>query len=386
MFHRIPAFIRPRPLSGIPWSSGNWEVPVAVSELPAVRSGTVRTKNNIQRHFGTGSSIYSKKDNQSVPANEISQKAEDNQDKGKETSKKTLLDIIKDMKVEVNTVNVQTTKPRGRKPSASLEATVDGLQRTPEDPPKKREEFLSPELVAAASAVADSLPFDKKTTKSELLKQLQQHEEEIRAQKDKEKRRISFSHIISDMKIAKPTSVRGRTKPRDQIQFDEGIDDSFDQEKLTNFRQRRNLFEGKRLSIFDVEAMADEVAEPEASLSLWEIEFAKQLATLNEQPFGNAFEEMIQWTKEGKLWEFPINNEAGFDDDGAEFHDHIFLDKYLEGFPKQGPIRNFMELVTCGLSKNPYLSVKQKVEHIEWFRNYFNEKRNILKENNIALT
>jgi small subunit ribosomal protein S31 len=76
----------------------------------------------------------------------------------------------------------------------------------------------------------------------------------------------------------------------------------------------------------------------------------------------------------------------GLDDDGSEFHEHIFLDKYLEDFPKQGPIRLFMELVTCGLSKNPYLSVKQKVEHIEWFRNYFNEKRDILKENNIAFT
>lgn len=76
----------------------------------------------------------------------------------------------------------------------------------------------------------------------------------------------------------------------------------------------------------------------------------------------------------------------GFDDDGSEFHEHIFLDKYLEGFPKQGPIRNFMELVTNGLSKNPYLSVKQKVEHIEWFKKYFNEKRDILKENNIAFT
>lgn len=60
----------------------------------------------------------------------------------------------------------------------------------------------------------------------------------------------------------------------------------------------------------------------------------------------------------------------------------IFLDRYLEGFHKQGLIRIFMELVTSSLSKNPYLSVKQKVKHIEWFRNYFNEKRNVLKENN----
>ncbi|KAL4691154.1 hypothetical protein H8959_014115 [Pygathrix nigripes] len=130
-------------------------------------------------------------------------------------------------------------------------------------------------------------------------------------------------------------------------------------------------------------AVTKEAPETDASPSLWDVEFAKQLATVNEQPLQNGFEELIQWTKEGKLWEYPINNEAGFDDDGSEFHEHIFLEKHLESFPKQGPIRHFMELVTCGLSKNPYLSVKQKVEHIEWFRNYFNEKKDILKESNI---
>ena len=28
-------------------------------------------------------------------------------------------------------------------------------------------------------------------------------------------------------------------------------------------------------------------------------------------PPNNAFEEMIEWTKEGKLWTFPIDNERG---------------------------------------------------------------------------
>lgn len=384
MLHRIPAFVRPRPFSGLPLSCGNLEVLVAV--LPAARSGAVRTENNIQRHFCTSRWICSKKDDQSVPANEISQKAAESQGSGKETLKKDLLDVLKDMKVELSTVNVKTTKPRGRKLTASLETALGRLQKAPEEPPKKRNEFLSPELVAAASAVADSLPFDKQTTKSELLRQLQQHEEESRAQKDVEKRRVSFTHIISNMKIAKSASGRVNGRPQHQIQFDEGMDSPLDQEKPTDLRRRKSLFKGKRLSIFDAKAFAGEAPEPEAPPSLWEIEFAKQLATVNEQPFANGFEEMIQWTKEGKLWEFPVNNEAGLDDDGSEFHEHIFLDKYLEDFPKQGPIRVFMELVTCGLSKNPYLSVKQKVEHIEWFRNYFNEKRDILKENNITFT
>nr|XP_035970492.1 28S ribosomal protein S31, mitochondrial [Halichoerus grypus] len=247
-----------------------------------------------------------------------------------------------------------------------------------------RTKSLSPELVAAASAVADFLPFDKQTTKSELLRQLQQHEEVSKAQKDGERAKISVSNIISDMKVAKSATSRVSTRPVHQIQFDEGTDNYMGQ-KTDDLKKslRKNMLKGKRLNIFDLKAVTEEAPETETAPSLWEVEFAKQLAAVNEQPLQNGFAEMIQWTKEGKLWEFPINNEAGFDDDGSEFHEHVFLDKHLKDFPKQGPIRHFMELVTCGLSKNPYLSVKQKIEHIEWFRNYFNEKQDILKESGI---
>lgn len=69
----------------------------------------------------------------------------------------------------------------------------------------------------------------------------------------------------------------------------------------------------------------------------------------------------------------------GLEDD-AEFHDHIFLEKHLADFPKEGPIRHFMELVICGLSKNPYLSVREKEEHIEWFQQYFKAKEELLQE------
>ena len=60
-----------------------------------------------------------------------------------------------------------------------------------------RSESLSPELVAAASAVADSLPLDKQMTKSELLRQLQQHEEGSRAQKDGARPKIRLVHQIA---------------------------------------------------------------------------------------------------------------------------------------------------------------------------------------------
>ena len=36
-----------------------------------------------------------------------------------------------------------------------------------------------------------------------------------------------------------------------------------------------------------------------------------------------------------------------------------------------------MELVTNGLSKNPYLSSGKKVETLEWFRDYFQREENL---------
>ncbi|XP_012666809.2 28S ribosomal protein S31, mitochondrial [Otolemur garnettii] len=378
MFPRVSALLPLLPVSRHPLSSGSPEASAAAFVRLAAPHRMVRTKNNIQRYFGTSSVIHSKKDEQSVPTSEISKETSESQDSIKENRKKDLLGIIKGMKVELSAVNVQTTKPSKRRPLKSLGTTIGRLQRTTEHA-KKSSETLSPELVAAASAVADSLPFDKQMTKSDLLRQLQQHEEDSRAQKDEGRPKISFSNIVSDMKVARSATARVNTRPEHQIQFDEGLDSYVDQEKTAHLRKRRDLFKGKRLNIFDMKAFTEEAPETDTSPSLWDVEFAKQLATITEQPFQNGFEEMIQWTKEGKLWEFPINNEAGFNDDGSEFHEHIFLNKYLEDFPKQGPVRHFMELVTCGLSKNPYLSVKQKVEHIEWFRNYFNEKRDILK-------
>lgn len=39
-----------------------------------------------------------------------------------------------------------------------------------------------------------------------------------------------------------------------------------------------------------------------------------------------------------------------------------------------------MELVCTGLSKNPHLTVERKKAHIEWYKNYFAEKEELLKE------
>lgn len=70
----------------------------------------------------------------------------------------------------------------------------------------------------------------------------------------------------------------------------------------------------------------------------------------------------------------------------VSFYEHVFLVKHLEeGFPHQGPVRHFMELVVAGLSRNPYLTVQQKKEHISWFRDYFKQKEEVLKEAEVSL-
>lgn len=65
----------------------------------------------------------------------------------------------------------------------------------------------------------------------------------------------------------------------------------------------------------------------------------------------------------------------------VHFSEHIFLDAHLEGWcPKKGPIRHFMELVCVGLSKNAFYTVKEKKDHIMWYKEYFESKQDLLSE------
>lgn len=63
------------------------------------------------------------------------------------------------------------------------------------------------------------------------------------------------------------------------------------------------------------------------------------------------------------------------------------MERHLKDWcPRKGPIRHFMELVCVGLSKNPYMTVNEKKEHIAWFREYFASKQDLLKELNAIET
>uniref|UniRef100_A0A915NZN7 Malate dehydrogenase, mitochondrial n=1 Tax=Meloidogyne floridensis TaxID=298350 RepID=A0A915NZN7_9BILA len=95
----------------------------------------------------------------------------------------------------------------------------------------------------------------------------------------------------------------------------------------------------------------------------------------------NILEEQIEWTKKGKMWPYPIDNEyllgeednVSFREHKVSFVDHVFLEAELSKhkFPRSEAIDHYMELVLTGLSKNPYMSVEKKHEHIRWFADYF---------------
>ena len=142
-----------------------------------------------------------------------------------------------------------------------------------------------------------------------------------------------------------------------------------------------DLWDSPPLGIFTPASLT---AQPEPELifhdKLEQERKEKELA--NVLPL-NGFQQMMIQTMEGKLWKCPIDNEQGWESEqNVPFHEHVFLDEAIADFPQTGPIRVFMELVINGLSQNPHLSVEEKHQHIDWYRQYFKqpEKQVALKE------
>ncbi|KAL7835174.1 hypothetical protein SRHO_G00294210 [Serrasalmus rhombeus] len=324
----------------------------------------------------------SAEERKSTPASP--EKAKDNEKVGK----KGLLELLGAMKVEVTTKRklkapkIQRSGQEAPPRPGEMESTTSMFQQATSEA-ASQSETLSPELVEAASAAASTLP-DSTQAKSELLRQLRKHEAISQEQRKGETHDIG--NIIADMKVGRRLNGRPNARPANQIRFDEdGRGYTHDRgitSELDGVRRRKNPFLTKRLSIFPVGAEQEPDTDLAAGPTLWDADLASQIVQVVNQRPRNGFEEMIQWTREGKLWPYPINNEAGMEEEtSVPFHEHVFLERHLEnGFPQQGPIRHFIELVVTGLGKNPHLSVKQKLEHIAWFRDYFQQKQDVLNE------
>ncbi|KAG7236691.1 hypothetical protein INR49_000585 [Caranx melampygus] len=307
------------------------------------------------------------------------------------SGKESLLDLLGAMKVEVTNKRKlkmmkmkQTQESAPKSHPAALESTISMFQKATEE--ASQSATLDPELVAAASAAASTLP-NHSQAESELLKQLRHHEAITEAQKKGDVN--GLGEIIADMKVGK-YSNRQNIWRSNQIQFDEDGQGYKRDRRITaelDSIQSNTLLRAKRLNIFSPITDDDGAESAVSRPTLWDVHFANQMALSVDNLPRNSLEEMIQWTKEGKMWQYPVNNEAGLEEEASvPFHEHIFLEKHLsEGFPTQGPVRHFMELVVAGLSRNPYLTVQQKREHISWFRDYFQNKKEVLKEAEVYL-
>lgn len=149
--------------------------------------------------------------------------------------------------------------------------------------------------------------------------------------------------------------------------------------KRPRIREDIDLWNGKPSGIFENMGVASENV-PE--LKTWAILEQRELKALTTYPPANIFQELILWTEQEKLWKFPIDNEQGMEEEqNVHFSEHVFMERHLkEWCPKSGPVRHFMELVCVGLSKNPYLTVQEKINHIMWYKDFFKSKQNLLQE------
>lgn len=269
----------------------------------------------------------------------------------------------------------------------------------------KTAEALKTAMEQAAKVVSESLP-DKEQTESDLVQQMRRYDEAKAAGERGDVDGISA--LLTGMKVEdKAKTVKPEThqwgQPQSQkaeTRHERGAKRSdhqnrgemWGQDSMPDRRQQKSQMEGflsrsnKRLGIFshpeDIEQDADEVQRVEPmTKTIWSVYQENELRDLMKGQHRHGFDEMLEWTQQGKVWRYPINNEQGLEEEQAiGFHEHVLLDNLIEDFPKTGPIRDFMELVIIGLSKNPYFTVKQKHEHIDWFRQYFSNKEEVLRE------
>lgn len=179
---------------------------------------------------------------------------------------------------------------------------------------------------------------------------------------------VSTQDLILQMVVhkEKPETQQGETSYDEKPKYSKKRSPQYNRNQ-TNEAVR--LFDHEPLNIFNVE----DLKQPVDHLQTWkELEWVElQLSIF--QPPSNYFSKMVMLTQNGLAWKFPIDNEQDIVVK-ENFSEHIFLEGYLDWCEKKGPVRRFMDLVITGLSKNPYLTIAEKKEHIEYYRKYFESR------------
>jgi len=149
-------------------------------------------------------------------------------------------------------------------------------------------------------------------------------------------------------------------------------------------------------TITKLRAMYPDAKTPEPSIydKIEQASYEKLQTMTYTQNRGYARE--IQLEKQGRTFEFPIDSSKynWFDDkipaaeDGVDFSEHIdFVEKQLKQFRFQGKpgksnpsnqLYFFLEAVGIGLSKNPYMTLEEKLDEVARYIQYFVFKKEVL--------
>lgn len=229
-------------------------------------------------------------------------------------------------------------------------------------------------VVKAAQKVGNLFGSKSKEVQTELISKL--------LNQNKTKDALMINQLITGMKVDNETKPQRRK-----------MDQMDDRKKLKQLprstrtpRIETTQINAERVNLQDnnqnLNIFTGPFDPPRVDLPTWDKLDKRELRLAVTHPPSNYFEQMMLFTEQGKVWQFPIDNEQGMDNEkNIYFADHVFLEPLLDDWcPKQGPIRHFMELVCVGLSKNHYLTVEAKREHIDWYKNYFISKEQLLKE------
>ncbi|CAO1434196.1 unnamed protein product, partial [Diamesa serratosioi] len=300
--------------------------------------------------------------------------------------------LLSNMSSDSSSTKVNMTKIgiAGRQKQTNKQQKIDSDSDSDNESPNQN-------IVHAARNVARKLGGNEEKTEAELLSKLISHSDQIHEISKEQKSTMNLNDLIVGMKVEKEPISKSQQRGGKSDNFvhsdrAQSVKKSmgFQNTGRSDMRKKEfkrkpsetspsgsvNLFASQPLSIFKV----DQLIESNDPLSTWSHLEKNELNISN--PPSNYFEKMILWSEQNKVWKFPINNEQGLDTEAhVDFSEHIFLEEHLEGWcPTKGPIKHFMELVCVGLSKNPYISAKEKKDHIMWFRDYFEEKKDLLSE------
>lgn len=292
----------------------------------------------------------------------------------------------------------------------NLSKKTDVVPRPGEANRKKKIEVKlnaeSKDIFTAARRVASLLGEENKQTESELLSKLLRGKSTASGPGEEASKTdavptsesdINLSDLIVGMKIDRRQSPKDSSLSRSEYvrrsiaakgkQKSQYRNESSNDGRRPVQRKREaatytgsvNLFGGDSLGIFTDPTQLKESTD---LLPTWSYLQEQALKLQVSHPPSNYFDKVALWTEQGKVWRFPIDNEQDWlDEKDVDFSEHIFLEQHLEGWcPNRGPIRHFMELVCVGLSKNPYITAKEKKDHILWYRDYFETKKDILKD------